>query len=137
MFRIKKAQMEFFAEKTREKFARKMAAYIRREQRARVSGMDDEALLGWVRAGVDKANHYRISTEPEVAQLLLLLLVLGARADEEHPWVREVLVDRDLYAIGKVRRIVRRARERGVAGLDEVLVYEQMSDRQTELQTEA
>ena len=137
MFRIKKEQMDFFTEKTRRKFVDKMTAYLRANFPQKVRPMNAEALETWVTAGVAKANRYRVTTEPEVAQLLLLFLVLGADADEAHPWVREVLVDRDLYALGKIRRLVRRARERGVVGLDEVVVYREMSDRAPELMTEA
>ncbi|NUP05597.1 MAG: hypothetical protein HOW73_06005 [Polyangiaceae bacterium] len=140
MFRIKKEQMEFFADKTKRKFVAKMAAYLRRDFAGRVTELDRPSMGGlepWVTRVVDKAIGYDIKTEPETAQLMLLLLLLGVDADERLPWVKQVLSTRDLYAIGKVRRLVRLAREHGVPALDDVLVYPEMSDRRNELQAEA
>jgi hypothetical protein len=129
MFRIKKEQMDHFAANTRRRFEDKTAAYLRAEHGQRVAHLKGDALAEWVHAAVDKASRFGVGTEPEATQLLLLLLLLGLDADERLPWAREVLTNRDLVALGKVRRLVRRARQHDVAGLDDVLVYEEMSDR--------
>lgn len=129
MFRIKKEQMEHFAQRTRERFVQKVAAYLRAEQPARVAHLPGAVLEEWARAAVEQAARHGVDTEPETMQLVLLLLLLGVDAGERLPWAGEVLKNRDLYAIGKVRRLVRRARDNGVEGLDDVLVYPEMSDR--------
>ena len=78
------------------------------------------------------ANHIaeleaRLETEPEAAQLILLLTVLGLDAPERHDWVREVLHDRDLAALGKVKKLITLSRERAV-DIEDVLVYPDMED---------
>lgn len=144
MFRIKKEQMDHFAELSTERFVRRLVDHLSHEHTALVKGAvgattpePGGALEKWVRAAVEKASRYRITTQPEAAQLVLWMLVIGYDADERHPWVREVLVNKNLFAIGKVRRLIRRARAHGVAGLDEVLVYPEMSDVQPEVEFEA
>ncbi len=144
MFRIKKEQMDHFAELSTERFVRRLVDHLSREHATlvkRAAGATTPerggALEVWVRAAVEKASHYRITTQPEAAQLVLLMLVIGADADEKHPWVREVLTNKNLFAIGKLRRLIRRARAHGVADLDEVLVYPEMSDVRPEVEFEA
>lgn len=139
MFRIKKEQMEFFAERTKAKFCAKMVGYLlgqhaaRAEARARQDGLTLEA---WVSAAVDKASRWKIVTEPETAQLMLLLMLLGLRADEALPWVRDVLANKELYAVGKVRRLLRRAREHDVPHLSEILVFPEFLDASLEAELE-
>jgi hypothetical protein len=146
MFRIKKEQMDYFSEKTRRKFVRRMTAYLRDDLaqsgrhehvRAFVTSRDAASLEAWVDAAVVEAKRHHVSTEPEAAQLMLLFIVLGLDASDRLGWAREVLTDRDLYAIGKVRRLIRRAREQGVLGIDDVVVYEDHSERRNEQQPEA
>lgn len=131
MFRIKKQQMEFFAEKTKAKFCAKMVIYLAQhhgEQAKARAAADELSLEAWVSAAVDKASRWKIATEPETAQLLLLFMLVGLHADETLAWVREVLANKDLYAIGKVRRLLRRAREHAVPGLDSILVFPEIAE---------
>lgn len=129
MFRIKRDQMEHFNTKTRTKFSRMLAEYLRAEFAEWVRDLDEPALFGWVDACVEKADRYRVRTEPEVAQLVLLFLLLGSNADEELDWVGETLRHRDLEAVGKVRRLIAGARAREVEGLDAVLVYSEFVEQ--------
>jgi len=123
MFRIKREQMEFFNAKTREKFCQMMEGYLRESFAEWVAGMSPDALRGWVEAAVDKADSYRVRTEPEAAQLVLLFLLLGVEADNEVEWFRSILESRTLAAEGKIRRLIRTARANDVEGLDQVIVY--------------
>ncbi len=123
MFRIKRDQMEHFNTKTRMKFSRMLTEYLRAEFADWVQGLTEPELFAWVDACVQKADSYRVRTEPEVAQLVLFFLLLGSSADEELDWVRETLRHRDLAAVGKIRRLIAGARAREIEGLDSVLVY--------------
>jgi hypothetical protein len=123
MFRIKREQMEFFNAKTREKFCQMMVGYLRESFTEWVEVMSPEALNSWVEAAVDKADSYRVRTEPEAAQLILLFLLLGIEADKELEWFGAILESRTLAAEGKVRRLIRTARANEVEDLEQVIVY--------------
>jgi hypothetical protein len=122
MFLIRKEQMEFFARRQREGFVDRMTAYVRASFPACFGGMSRDEARAWVSAGVAKAERYGVDTEPEAAQLLLLLLLLGLDADETTPWVRAALSDRALAAPGKVRELVRLARDHETPGIDAVVL---------------
>jgi hypothetical protein len=124
MFRVRKDQMEWFARKARRSFVERMEGYLREHFAASVDGMSPGDLSAWITEVVERAERHGVTTEPEVAQLLLLSLVLGADADETTPWVKEVLDDRELHGVGKVRLLVRRAREHRVTGIDDVVLAE-------------
>lgn len=125
MFRIKKEQMEFFNEKTRVAFRRRMTTYLRQSYGECVAEMSDGALDEWVDDVLRRAEKYRVRAEPDVAQLMLLFLVLGSDADERIDWVGEALSNRNLNGAGKIRRLVRLSRERDVEALETVLVFEE------------
>jgi len=82
----------------------------------------------WVRAALAKCERHAITTEPEAAQLILMFLVLGLDADESKPWVQEILTDRELLPIGKLRKLIRLAREQGIDQVDDVVVYGHMEE---------
>jgi hypothetical protein len=132
VFRIKKEQMEFFNEKTRVAFRRRMTTYLRQSYGECVAEMSDGALDEWVDDVLRRAEKYRVRAEPDVAQLMLLLLLLGSDADERLDWVGEALSNRNLSGAGKVRRLVRLARERDVEALETVLVFEEYRHEQPE-----
>ena len=123
MFRIKKEQMEFFNEKTRLAFRRRMTTYLRESFAECVAAMSDAALDEWVDDVLRRAEKHRVRAEPDVAQLMLLFLLLGSDADERIDWVTEALSNRNLNGAGKVRRLVRFAREHDVDALESVLVF--------------
>jgi hypothetical protein len=126
MFRIRSEQMRRLGESTRARFVAMMHDYLREYFPAWVATLSDDELSSWLGAALDKADGYGVRTEPEAAQLILLLVVLGLDADETAEWAREVLGDEELVAVGKVRKLARLAKERGVAGIEHALVYPEM-----------
>lgn len=129
MFRIRREQLEHFADRAREGFVAKMRAYLRDSFGEHVRGESDAELSAWVREALACCERHGVDTEPEAAQLVLLYRVLGLDVHEREPWARDALLDRSLSPIGKVRRLVRGARDAGVPGLEEVLVYDEMAER--------
>src|SRR5438045_7509584 len=98
MLRIREEQLAFFADKARKGFVATMADYLEDSFPECVDEMSREELVAWVSDATAKAERYGVTTEPEVAQLILLFLVLGLDADETMPWVKDTLSHRDLYA---------------------------------------
>lgn len=125
--RIRREQAEHFGNRARAGFTAKMQRYLRRSFPAWVEGLDDEELTAWLRAAVARCEGFGVTTEPEAAQLVLLLMVLGLDADRRHPFVAEARDHRGLLPIGKVRAIVAGARAARVERLDEVLVFAEMA----------
>jgi len=130
MLRIKQAQLDHFADRQRARFVGLMVDYLRTEMPERVARLDDDALEVWMRRALAKCEVYAVDTEPEAAQLVLLLLLLGLDADEREPWVRECLSS-DKRPIGKVRKLVAACRARELEGLDDVLVFEAMAEKES------
>lgn len=126
MFRISRQQFEQMADKTRHDFVRMMDTYLREHFAEWVRKMPKADSEAWVRAALAKCERHEITTEPEAAQLILLFLVLGPESDESTPWVQEVLTDRELLPIGKLRKLIRLAREQGIDQVDDVVVYGHM-----------
>lgn len=124
MFRIHEHQIEHFARKLRADFERRMAAYLKASYADCVEGMTDEEIALWVSAAADTAVQHGIKTEPEVASLMLLLLVLGLDVEETAPWAHEVLTDRALRPEGKIAKLTELARANGVPGIEAVVFDE-------------
>ncbi|MBI4703212.1 MAG: hypothetical protein HY744_19015 [Deltaproteobacteria bacterium] len=124
MFRILEDQMARLGAETRQKFVAMMTAYLGESFPAWVGALSATELEAWVERALGKAEQHGVTTEPEAAQLILLFAVLGLDADEDTPWVRDVLADRDLAALGKVRALAARAREHAVQGIEHALVYD-------------
>jgi len=129
MLRIRPEQLEHFANRTRDRFVGLMTDYIREafpERAARIG----PGLTAWVRRALAVCERYKVTMEPEAAQLMLLLLVLGVDADEREAWISEALA-RDVAPIGKVRRLVAACRERGLSapgGIEEMIVFDDYRD---------
>lgn len=124
MFRIHEHQIAHFERRMRADFERRMSAFLRETYPDSFAEMTDGDVAEWVSAAIDKAVRYDVTTEPEVAALMMLFLVIGVDADETTPWAREVLVDRALLADGKVKRLAARAREHEVPGIEAVVIDE-------------
>lgn len=118
MFRIRKEQMDHFKAKGRRAYLERLVAFVRSEHPELLPLGSDP--LERIRALVEKADAYGFSLELDTTQLVLLLLLFGDAADERLPWFREVLNDRNYMPIGKVRRLVELARERGEANVDKI-----------------
>jgi hypothetical protein len=126
VLRILKEQMTVLAAQTRRRFVARMAAYLRQHFTDSVDEMSRADLESWVSDAVAVAERYRITTEPEVAQVVLLLLALGLDADETTPWVKSILRDPELVGRGKVRALAAAAQAHEVPGVGEVLVVEEV-----------
>ena len=122
MFRIRREQLDWFGEKTRREFVAKISAWLLDAYPECVGDLSRTALEKWVGACVEKAEHYGVVMEPEVAQLILFFMILGIEADADLPWVKETLESRDLEGIGKVRRLIASARENQVQGIESIVL---------------
>lgn len=128
MFRILEHQMKQLGAETRHRFVAMMTAYLAEHFERWTGSMPETELTAWVEQALGKAEQHGVTTEPEAAQLILLFLVLGLDADERLAWVREVLEDVDLAAIGKVKRLIALSRDNEVSDIEHVLVYEGLED---------
>jgi hypothetical protein len=126
-FRILDSQLQALALQTQQSFVAMMAAYLREHFPGWVEELGAGDLVGWLSRALDKAARYGVETEPEAAQFILLLTVLGLDADERHGWVKETLEDPNLAALGKVRKLARAGRAHDRRILD-VLVYDGLED---------
>jgi len=122
MFRIRREQLDWFGEKTKREFVAKISAWLRDAYPECVGDLSSSALEKWVGACVEKAEHYRVVMEPDVAQLILLFMILGIEADADLPWVKETLENRDLEGIGKVRRLIASARQNQIQGIESIVL---------------
>jgi hypothetical protein len=95
-----------------------MARWFRETYPGETAAMDDEVLEAWVRRNVDRAATFGIEMEPDVAQYLLLCLLLGEDAPDRLPWMQKALQNRKLMGQGRVRAAVRAADAEGVPDLD-------------------
>jgi hypothetical protein len=116
--RFLRSQLEQLGRRSARAFAKRIAAFLRGAYPTETHGMSDEALDAWTQRNVERAAARGVDTEPEVAQYLLLCLLLGEDAPERLPWFRAPLADPALLAPGKVRALVRAARAESVPELD-------------------
>ena len=126
-FRILQSQMDALALDTQRGFIDMLGGYLREYYPQWVSSIGASQLPDWLAQALKLCERHQVETEPEAAQLILLLTVLGLDAPERHDWVREVLHDRDLAALGKVKKLITLSRERAV-DIEDVLVYPDMED---------
>jgi hypothetical protein len=109
-------------ESARRGYVKRMADYLAESYRERVAQKSRPELEAWVAAAVAKAERYGVVMEKPVAQLMLLLLVLGDDADERLPWMRDALDDESLADLGKLRKLVALAREHAAPDIEQVTV---------------
>ena len=128
MFRIHEAQMEALGARSRARFVAMMAGYVDEHFAYMTDATSREELEGWVSAAVAVGERHGVTNEPETAQLVLLLLVLGLDAPETTDWVAETLGNRDLAGVGKVRKLVHLAREHDIEGIEDVLVVKEVCE---------
>lgn len=125
MLRIKPEQVEHFANRARQRFVAMMTGYLRSTFPDRVAGLADDALTAWTRRALSVCERTGVTTEPEAAQLLLLLLVLGVDAEERFSWVRDAAADRGLSPEGKVRAFIEGALAEGLP-IRDLIVFEHL-----------
>jgi hypothetical protein len=129
-FRILASQMRSLGRQTQSAFVAKMEGYLTEHLPAFVAGVGPERLTTWVAGALAVAHAHDIHSEPEAAQLILLLTVLGLDADQKHDWVREALTER-MLPTGKLTKLVTDGCQRQPA-IASVLVYpayQQVLDR--------
>ncbi len=126
MFVIRKEQRRSLSQPLQQRFVERLRLYLREHFANWVDKLQEEELRAWVQRSLAKSLHYGVHFEPEAAQLILLFLLLGQNADQSLPWVKEVLADAELEAVGKVRRLIALSHEHKIEGIDEVVVNPDM-----------
>lgn len=124
MFRIRRQQLDWFADKARRDYVERISTWLGAAYPECVGEMEREDLADWVARCVAKCERYGVVMEEDVTQVLLLLMVIGEDADEERPWVKQTLTDRDLMPQGRVRKLVELAQAEGVQGIEHVILKE-------------
>lgn len=122
MLRIKAEQLKHFASLARRRFSGLMIEYFRASFAPETAAMDDCALREWVDRALAFCDRAGVNTEPEAAQLMALLLVLGVDAEARHPWVAPIVNRRGLHPEGKVRALFAAARHAHLP-VDDVVLY--------------
>src|SRR6186713_2782056 len=110
MLRIHPEQMEWFAKKAQRDFMARMGGYLREQYADLIAPIPD--LSGWMMRSIERSFRARITTEPEIAQLMLFFLIIDGAPDVTPAWVDPILQDRDLHPVGKARLLVAEARRR-------------------------
>ncbi len=118
MFRIHEQQVQRFDEIAKADYRQRLCAYLGSEFPECFDEMSPEQIEMWTNEAISKAEQYKIATEPETTQTVLLLLLLGLDADETLPWFGEILRRNDVYAVGKVRLLLDAARQNSISGID-------------------
>lgn len=129
MLRIRKEQMEWFAEKTRAGYLKQLIDYlvdVHAPRFGETPGGLRRAVESFATAAIAKADALGFTIQYDATQLVLVLLLLGLDAEEKHPFVHEILTDRGLVPRGKVRRLVAELGERGFDGTAEIDLGEPM-----------
>ncbi len=124
MLRLRSEQKAELGRRSQRKFELRMADYLATEWARRVGDWSRAELERWTNAAIAKSLRYRVDTEPEVAQLMLLLLALGIDADEQNEWIGEILTSRTLHGKGKVRALVEGCETRGLTDVAEYVVFD-------------
>lgn len=122
MLRVRPEQLDHFANRARDRFVGLMTDYIRDAFPER-SARFGPGLADWVRQALGVCERYGVTMEPEAAQLVLLLIVLGIDAGDREPWISEALSP-DGAPVGKIRQLVAGCREREVPGIEEMIVFD-------------
>jgi hypothetical protein len=124
LFRIRRQQLDWFADKARRDYVERISTWLEQAYPECVGEMEREDLVDWVARTVTKCERYGVVMEEDVTQALLLFMVLGEAADEERPWVKQTLADRDLLPGGRVRKLVELAQGQGIEGIEHVILKE-------------
>ncbi len=118
MFRIHEDQMNKFDEIAKANYRHRLSSYLSAEFPECFDEMSTAQIEAWTADAVSKVESFKIATEPETTQTVLLFLLLGLDADETLPWFGQILRRNDVYAVGKVRLLLDAAREHSVDGID-------------------
>jgi hypothetical protein len=105
MLKILSEQLEHFARRARRDFADRVVLHLTLTFPAHLAALTPEELRARVEDGLARAEAHGIVMEPDVLEFIVMLFALGPAADEEIPWVRDIVRDRGLDGSGKVRRL--------------------------------
>jgi hypothetical protein len=107
MFILRHHHMEALQAYARDQYARRAAADLRNRFPHRCEELGGEDLLAVVRAGIERAARYGITTETAVFLFLALFLAHGRDFETRKPlaWTRAILEDAQLDGAVKVALI--------------------------------
>jgi len=113
LFRIRKEQMEAFAEASRRDFENRMVVHLREMFPGECAPLGEKRLRETIRYGLRRAGTYRITQESDVCQYLHLMLVLGKDfdTDEALPWAGLILNQLEQNPSDRIERVYARAME--------------------------
>lgn len=108
---IRQEQLSLLAIASMETLEENVAAHLRAVWPHETGAMSDEALMRWVRFGVEKGRRYEVVSEFDVARFLDLMFLFDANFDENEmlPWAREILDDPRLDGRMRVDALMTRA----------------------------
>ena len=125
-FRVLEHQMHALGRETEALFIAKMQAYVAANLDSFVAQIGHDAVTPWLTDALALAHAHGIDTEPEAAQLMLVLTALGStlpsRGAQRLDWVRDALEDPTLISVGKLKRLIGEAHRRDPA-IARLVVY--------------
>jgi hypothetical protein len=113
-FRIRKEQMEAFAEASRKDFENRMVAHLGEEFPAEAKAMGEPGLRELIRQGIQRAQGHRILQEEDVRRYLHLLMVFGKEfeRDPAFSWAEALLSRLEEEPSARIEQVYAQARER-------------------------
>jgi len=107
MLRIRPEQLEVFGKLSSKQFEQRMASHLRTRFAVQTAGLTDDALLGRIQVGIQKARCYGFELEPHIRSYLELSMTHGAEFDRDPkiPWAGEILRNHRLDAETKLQRL--------------------------------
>ncbi|HYO54531.1 DUF4123 domain-containing protein [Archangium sp.] len=113
LFRIRKEQMEAFAEASRKDFENRMVVHLREVFPDECEPLGDKGLRETIRYGLQRASSYRITQESDVCQYLHLMLVFGRDFDKDEAllWAGLILNQLEQDPSERIERVYARAME--------------------------
>ena len=93
MLRIRSEQMEVFGQASLEAFEDNMIEYLRNFSPKHAQVLDEEQLRTVVRYGIERAEHYALTSERSIRIYTETMLMLGGNfdTDSQYPWAAEIL----------------------------------------------
>jgi len=112
-FRMRKEQMEAFAEASRRDFENRMVIHLRNVLPGECEPLGEKELRETIRYGLRRTGTYRISQESDVCLYLHLMLVLGRDFDNDErlPWAGLILNQLEQDPSDRIERVYSRAME--------------------------
>jgi hypothetical protein len=93
--RIRKNQMNAFAEAATTDFENRMVAHLNRCFPAQCVSLQEPRVRETIRFGIERCAHYGVTAERDVCRYIDLMMVFGRDFDarEDLPWVSRILND--------------------------------------------